>query len=262
MTGQDVIHSFPLDPAEILGVPPTAGLQEIREAFRAKSKKHHPDVGGDAWAFRVVNKAHEILCAARVAGRFSEEIVRDDRVAQAASRPQGGPGASRQARTSGPNPFDPIRTKPFDHGSGEYRMGETDRDVAPARRVTVEMLVVRFELDNPLAVFAMPAEDRNLSCSLNISWPSAKLGRPGADIPDSEAILKSIESAFGRTTMAVRVTAARSHVDDGRFAGWLTFTSVARAEDGYKVLHAELLKVGLGVERAVREVTIPRAWGE
>ena len=54
-------HSFSLDPRTVLGVTSTASLDEIREAFRSKSKKHHPDLGGDEWAFRMVARAYEVL---------------------------------------------------------------------------------------------------------------------------------------------------------------------------------------------------------
>ena len=45
----------------VLGVGPNASLDEIQDAYRAKSKKHHPDVGGDEWAFRMVVRAYEVL---------------------------------------------------------------------------------------------------------------------------------------------------------------------------------------------------------
>ena len=47
-------HSFSLDPRTILGVGPNASPEEIRDAYHEKSKKHHPDMGGDEWAFRMV----------------------------------------------------------------------------------------------------------------------------------------------------------------------------------------------------------------
>ena len=63
-------HSFSLDPRTVLGVGPDAALDEIHEAYRAKSKKHHPDVGGDEWAFRMVARAYEVLTATTSAPRF------------------------------------------------------------------------------------------------------------------------------------------------------------------------------------------------
>ena len=38
-------HAFSLDPRTILGVGPDATMEQIHEAYRAKSKKHHPDMG-------------------------------------------------------------------------------------------------------------------------------------------------------------------------------------------------------------------------
>ena len=54
-------HSFSLDPRTVLGVGPSAGLDEIHEAYRSKSKKYHPDLGGDEWAFCMVTRAYEVL---------------------------------------------------------------------------------------------------------------------------------------------------------------------------------------------------------
>jgi DnaJ-class molecular chaperone len=54
-------HSFSVDPRTVLGVGPDASPDEMRDAYHAKSKKHHPDLGGDEWAFRMVARAYEVL---------------------------------------------------------------------------------------------------------------------------------------------------------------------------------------------------------
>lgn len=48
---------------EALGVPKTAGRDEIRKAFRSKAKKLHPDAGGsaDARLFHEAQNAYEVL---------------------------------------------------------------------------------------------------------------------------------------------------------------------------------------------------------
>ena len=46
--------SFEIDPHVVLGVTAEASLEQIREAYRRKSKTYHPDVGGEEWAFRVL----------------------------------------------------------------------------------------------------------------------------------------------------------------------------------------------------------------
>ena len=55
--------AFSLDPRTVLGLGPKPSPEEIRSAYHAKSKKYHPDLGGDEWAFRLVARAYEILTA-------------------------------------------------------------------------------------------------------------------------------------------------------------------------------------------------------
>src|SRR5271165_657966 len=70
-------HHFSIDPRSILGVRAGASMEEIQRAFRDKSRKHHPDLGGDEWAFRMVVRAYEILKTTREieAGQPSPSIV-------------------------------------------------------------------------------------------------------------------------------------------------------------------------------------------
>jgi len=46
---------------DILGVSKNASKAEIKKAFRAKAKKHHPDKGGDEAAFKKINEAYSVL---------------------------------------------------------------------------------------------------------------------------------------------------------------------------------------------------------
>jgi hypothetical protein len=45
----------------VLGVPPTASPQEIKSAWRAASRRHHPDLGGSHDAMVRVNTANDVL---------------------------------------------------------------------------------------------------------------------------------------------------------------------------------------------------------
>lgn len=47
------------DPFEVLGVAPTASLQELAAARRQLAQAHHPDLGGDVAAMQAVNAAYE-----------------------------------------------------------------------------------------------------------------------------------------------------------------------------------------------------------
>lgn len=49
------------DPYNILGVEKTASEADIKKAYRAAAKKHHPDKGGNAEEFKKINEAYEIL---------------------------------------------------------------------------------------------------------------------------------------------------------------------------------------------------------
>lgn len=46
---------------EVLGVPQTATIDEIKKQYKRMAIKHHPDKGGDAETFKEINAAHEVL---------------------------------------------------------------------------------------------------------------------------------------------------------------------------------------------------------
>jgi DnaJ-domain-containing protein 1 len=46
---------------ELLGVAPTATEAEIKSAYRALARKHHPDAGGDTAKIQEINAAYELL---------------------------------------------------------------------------------------------------------------------------------------------------------------------------------------------------------
>jgi formylglycine-generating enzyme required for sulfatase activity len=54
-----------MDPYKILGIDRDATPEQIKRAYREKATKHHPDSGGDAWAFQQVLEAYEILTGKR-----------------------------------------------------------------------------------------------------------------------------------------------------------------------------------------------------
>jgi hypothetical protein len=46
---------------EVLGVARSATTEEVRQAFKAVSKRTHPDAGGNSGLFRLVSEAHSVL---------------------------------------------------------------------------------------------------------------------------------------------------------------------------------------------------------
>jgi hypothetical protein len=229
-------YSFEFDPHAILGVGRAATLREIRDAFLGKSKKHHPDHGGDDWAFRLVVRASEILSTARVAGHLSAEPAdRPEPAAQAEPEPDGEP------------------TPPADW----LRAGLRDEGVDPAWMVDVELLLIRYELVDPLELVLDGPDRRNLSCNLNLTWPSPTLATPppGREVA---SVLKALSGVFRETVSATRAASSWSRTDAGAFTGWLSYPSAGAAWKALQVLHDGLRRARLGLCQWTREMHVPR----
>jgi len=235
-------HGFSLDPREILGVGGDASLQEIRDSYRDKAKRYHPDHGGDEWVFRVVCHAYEILSTARVAGRVS------------------GDGASH-APPPPPRPHvDPMRPPTAADATKRAertKVGIHDTTSDPAKLVDVELFVLRYAITDPMQALLSSAEDRTLSCTLNLAWP----GKGFADVVNpaaEDSILPIVAEVFEPLARKTRALDSRGRVEDSRFAGWLSYPSLAKANEALEVLHKAFLARGLGIYQWTREMTVPR----
>ncbi len=227
--------SFEIDPMKVLGVSADATMEQIREAYRARAKRYHPDRGGEDWIFRILSQSYELLCSARVV-----------RAAHFEAAPP--PAAARSRR---------------EPSSETVHAGLHDKDVDPTRIVAVEHLCVRYLWDEASYMWlgqAVPEEQRFLSCSLNMSWPDGSLLDPHAEIPGAEGILAALAEVFDETIIGTRVINSRSRVDGGRFAGWLSYSSFDRSYKALQTLHQGLRHRGLGLRQWSRDLFLPRAW--
>jgi hypothetical protein len=245
--------SVTIDPANVLGVGLDATLQEIRDAYRSKAKRYHPDAGGEDWAFRILVESYEFLSTARVTRAAAREEAAPPRrpAAHAAQgfsdratpppRPEAGP---RQAQaTDGPETLRPG-------------VQETARD--PALVVNVEKLSIRYQFDHIWLITEHGSENRVLSCSLNIAWPDPKLDKAPASITGHETILQNLQEGFDRVAAETTADSARSAVVDGRFNGWLSYPSAERASEAFDRLSGMLHMVGLSVHQWSRDLIVPR----
>jgi hypothetical protein len=239
--------SFQINPHAVLGITPHATLQEIREAYRQRAKKYHPDAGGEEWAFRILVQSYEMLSTARVA-RASE--------AEARPRPEPPTAAAAAAatETSGPGgPPDPEATETI-------RPGGQDQVADPFTIVDVEKLWIRFEIEHAWILQGGSHADRFLSCSLNIAWPDPALAPRDRAIPDGDRILRALTEVFEEMRVQTRVISARSQVEERQFAGWLSYPTADRAWVAFTRLRDALHARGLGLRHWTRDVIIPRDW--
>lgn len=244
-------HAFSLDPRAILGVGTGATLEEIHEAYRAKSKKHHPDRGGDDWAFRMVTRAYEVL-----------------KTTAEAPSPTHAPAAAWASTWAGPN------GAPDANGHG--RAGDADGpaedrsrseaeshwlDPSRLRTVDVELIWTRFEKDGPARLLAeRDADDATLSVCMVLSWPEADLIEHTPEFPGGAEILRTLIDLFERLRADKAVVAARSRIEDGRFVGWLSYPDVLTAQDAVLTVRDTFRDRGLTIKLQTRDERIPFDW--
>jgi hypothetical protein len=228
-------HSFQLDPSDILGVSSEASLQEIRDAYKQKSKIHHPDTGGEAWAFRVLYQAYEIMSAARVT--------------RATQQPE------TPARPTAPRPT-PPRTERMS-SSETVRHGLSDKMDNVADIVDIEILWTRFDAENSWVFQPNEVDERSLSCCLYVTWPD-----PAADVPIDERgdTLDVLDTLFDEMIVATRSQSSLSRIDDGDFSAWLAYPSADQAWMAFRSFREALHRRQLGVKQWSRDLLIPRDW--
>jgi hypothetical protein len=253
--------SIQIDPHVVLGIAPGASLHEIREAYRRKAKQHHPDVGGEEWAFRILSQSYEVLSTARVVQATQAEFrVRPSSPTSAAEAaraetapPRGesrGAGASAGATSS-------ARTKP---STEKVRPGVRDAAHDPTKVVDIEKLWVRFEVDHLWLLQDGGREDRFLSCCLNISWPDPELANQAGTIPDGVETLAKLREVFDDVHIHTPANNSRCKVEDHKFQGWLSYPNTQLAWNAFQKLHEGLNARGLSVKQWTRDLIIPRDW--
>jgi DnaJ domain len=228
-------HHFSLDPRTVLGVSRDASHEEIDRAFREKTKKHHPDLGGDEWAFRMVLRAHELLKA----------------TSDLAQQPLSSTTATwKPCETASASPPDgPLQDAPLTPSRSDFHT------------VDVELVWIRLEL----AGNAEPSSDEKptattLSVCLVVSWPRLSFVKHSAAFPDAADSLRHLIATFEQLHAREPANGSRSRIEDGQFVGWLSYPNVLEAEAGFQVLRDALAVHNLKVSLQTRDEPIPTEW--
>jgi curved DNA-binding protein CbpA len=218
-----MIDGVNLDPYVVLGVARDATADQLKEAYRAKSRRYHPDHGGDDWAFKIVVRAYELL-------------------------------------SDSPR-HQPDLPKHPEMPEGRLRPGVYDKQVDAEKLVDVEIVWLRYEFFDLVEMQSTPLEDRHLSGSMIVSWPDKSLADQAGSIRQADRIVKALSDALGDIRRRTNPLSARWEVKGGRFEGWLGYAHGQAASDAFRQLHAALRRRGLGVRQWTRDVTVPRPEG-
>ena len=270
-------HSFSLDPRTVLGVAPDASLDEIQDAYRAKSKKHHPDLGGDEWAFRMVVRAYEVVMTTvavpssqswgtRVADVGQQGQAPD--WSQIWSPPFSKPGSTSAGRHDSDKPAQSSggthHSEPEeDHRSETVPQGDPPPITEPdeLHTVDVELIWTRFEQDGSRRLLStQEGDDTTLSVCLVISWPAHELVDRAADFTSTGETLRSLIGLFESLRGQKSVVAARSRIEDGQFVGWLSYVDVLTAQDAFLILRDRFRDHRLTVKLYTRDERVPFDW--
>lgn len=247
-------YALDVDATEVLGVSRDATLQQLHEAYRVRAKKHHPDAGGDAWAFRAVSRAYELLSTARLRSRLADCWPWTDMPEQQApspAHPECSEGKNCDHEQSHPGDAPPS------HETSWARAGVEERTDDPARVVDVEIFTIRYELGSPLDLLGSP-ENRNLSSCLSITCPPMSSPTGEAEISPDPNVLKPLRKAFESVSRNTKAAASWSSSGNGRFQGWISYPSATVAGDAFAKLQRALRDAGLGLRQATRELYIAR----
>ena len=188
-----MLHHFQFDPRTILGVGSDASADQIRDAFHEKSKKHHPDLGGDEWAFRMVVRAYEVAQVDLERPRPRGRQARPRRSRR--GRPGAGPGRPVDPFARGTSSFVPDAAEP----TAEKETEAPTQTAPPSefRAVDVELIWIRFEMPEKVAVEVPDRTDRaTLSVCMVVSWPVKSLVARTAEFAGAGDTLRQVIDGF------------------------------------------------------------------
>jgi hypothetical protein len=149
-------------------------------------------------------------------------------------------------------------TSPEPAQSGNIRLGVHDKETPATRLVLVEVVWMRYSVEDVFELLGDRTTNRQLSGSIKIVWPDVDLPGDPRGVPFADRILVALNGAFDELRAKTSPLKARSQIDSGRFEAWLSYLNGPAATAAFKHLHVTLKARGLGVRQWTREMLIPR----
>ena len=244
-------------------------MEEIDRAYRAKSKKHHPDLGGDEWAFRIVAHSFEILksTAGSVGEKrlFATAVVPDKSSWSARTGTEAGePSASSSGWSDAGFYADATRFNGAETATDEEAEFPS-QDLSPSpvefQTVEAELIWIRFAFaGTPDAPLDQEESQTTLSVCMVICWPKASFVTRAVQFADAPEILHHVIDSFELLRNQAPTLASRSRIEDGQFVGWLSYPDVVQAMMGFESLKNTLSSHQIQVELRTRDEQIPQEW--
>ena len=112
----------------------------------------------------------------------------------------------------------------------------------------------------PLVFTGALAEDRFLSCSLNVVWPNPALPGPPIHGGGGREVLEVPGGCVRDDAIKSHAVSSGSKIEDQQFTGWLSYPDIQRSTDAFARLQKELHARGLAVNKWSRDLIIPHDW--
>ena len=131
-------------------------------------------------------------------------------------------------------------------------------NVLDSNLVDVGLLFIRFKLSDPTQFLFTAAAERNLSCTMTISWPPQAAARQQID----PAVRKQrIELLQRLIDGLVKESAPQGHVtqaNNEELICWLSYATAESATHAFRRFRLSLLPVEMGVNQHTRELIVDR----
>jgi len=185
---------------DILELSPTAGLDEIKAAYRRLSTQVHPDRGGSGALFRLVREAYETLSDDDLRAEYDRSGIKSGGPPRRARRTDGGSGSDNDLKTLA------KRTSVLNQSLLRLEAAATsDRDRLEVYRVQLELQMAQIAWN--MAVFRQLSAQGKSEAAARYR---TKANEGERSLPPIEELIASTEIQIAQKGQATQATDSSS----------------------------------------------------